>query len=144
MAKHLTASEFADKQAKRLKAATPEIIAGVNATTEAPSAQAIAKIDKMRSNLLAAIDDGTWANRLGKVTLQDWKNNMVNKGVGRIAKGIDEAKPKVTAFASALLPVVYAISDEAKGMPDMTIEDSIARAEMAIRRMAAFNYKKTG
>jgi len=144
MAKHLTASEFAEKQAKRLKAATPEIIAGVQATTEAPSGQAIAKIDKMRTNLLASIDDGTWASRLGKVTLQDWKNDMVNKGVGRIAKGIDEAHGKVVSFANALLPVAYAISDEAKGMPDMTIEDSIARAEMAIRRMASFKYKKTG
>ncbi len=143
MGRRLTASEFQQKHAKRLKASTEEIKAGVNATTEAPSGKAIAKQDKMRENLIAAIDDGTWAARLGKHTLQQWKSDMLNKGIGRIAKGIDEAAPKTTAFANALLPVAYAISDEVSGMADMTLDDSVARAEVAIRRMAGFKYKKT-
>jgi len=139
----MSGSEAQAKHARRLKASTEDIKAGVNATTEAPSAGAIAKQDKMRENLIASIDDGTWAARLGKVTLAQWKADMINKGVGRIAKGIDEAAPKTTAFFSALLPVAYAISDEVKGMPDMTLEDSIARATTAITRMADFHYKKT-
>ena len=143
MARRMSASEAQAKHAKNLKASTHEITAGVNATTEAPSAKAVAKQDKMRENLIAAIDDGTWAARLGKYTLQQWKSDMINKGVGRIGKGIDEAAPKVTAFFNALLPVAYSISDEVKGMPDMTLDDSVARAETAIRRMADFHYKKT-
>ena len=143
MPRTLSAAEFTQKQARRLKAATEDIKAGVNATTESPSTLAIAKQDKMREKLIAAIDDGTWANRLGKHTLSQWKNDMINKGVGRIAKGIDEAAPKVTAFANALLPVAYSIRDEVKGMPDMTIDDAVARAETAIRRMSEFRYKKT-
>ena len=143
MPRQMTASEVQQKHAKNLKASSSEIIAGVNATSEAPSAKAVAKQDKMRENLIASIDDGTWAARLGKYTLQNWKSDMINKGVGRISKGIDEAAPKVTAFYNALLPVAYAIRDEVKAMPDMTLDDSVARAETAIRRMAAFKYKKT-
>ena len=143
MGRRMTASEAQVKHAKRLKASTEEIKAGVNATTEAPSGKAVAKQDKMRENLVAAIDDGTWAARLGRYTLANWKSDMINKGVGRISKGIDEAAPKTTAFFNALLPVAYGISDEVKGMPDMTLDDSVARAETAIRRMAEFKYKKT-
>jgi len=143
VARRMSASEAQSKHARRLKASTEDIKAGVNATSEAPSLKAVAKQDKMRENLLAAIDDGTWAARLGKYTLSQWKSDMINKGVGRISKGIDEAAPKVTAFFNALLPVAYAISDEVKGMPDMTLDDSVARAETAIRRMAEFRYKKT-
>lgn len=144
MSARLTASQVTEKHARRLKASTEDIKVGVNATTESPSTKAIAKQGKMRENLIAAIDDGTWAARLGKYGLQDWKNDMINKGVGRIAKGIDEAAPKVNKFFNALLPVAYGISDTVKGMPDMTLEDSIARAETAIRTMAGFHYKKTG
>lgn len=142
MPRRMTATEAQQKHAKNLKASTGEIVSGVNATTEAPSTKAVAKQDKMRENLITAIDNGTWAARLGKYTLQQWKSDMINKGVGRIGKGIDEAAPKVQAFFTALLPVAYGISDEVKGMPDMTLDDSVARAETAIRRMAEFKYKK--
>lgn len=141
--RRMTASEAQAKHAKNLKASSSEIVAGVNATTEAPSAKAVAKQDKMKENLIRSIEDGTWAARLGKHTLADWKRDMINKGVGRISKGIDEAAPKTTAFFNALLPVAYGISDEVKGMPDMTLDDSIARATRAITRMAEFHYKKT-
>jgi len=143
MSRRLSPAEFQAKHAKRLKASTPEIVAGVNAVTEAPSAKAVAKQDKMREHLLASIDDGTWARRTGAVTLADFKRDMIDKGVGRIAKGIDGASAKVQKFAGALLPVVYGLSDEIKGMPDMTIDDSVARAERLIRGMAEFQYKKT-
>lgn len=141
-ARRLTPAEFQAKQAKRLKASTEEIRAGVVAVTEAPSARAIAKKDKMLANLTASVEDGTWERRLGAHTLSDWKRDMTDKGIGRIAKGIDNASAKVQKFASALLPVVYGLSDEIKGMPDMTIDDSVARAERLIRGMSEFKYKK--
>jgi len=143
MPRRLTAVEFQQKQAKRLKASTEEIRAGVAAVTEAPSAKAIAKKTKMLANLTAAVEDGTWERRLSAHSLSDWKRDMTEKGVGRISTGIDNASAKVQKFAGALLPVVYGLSDEIKGMPDMTIDDSVARAERLIRGMSAFKYKKT-
>ncbi len=142
-ARRLTASEFQAKHAKRLKASTEEIRAGVAAVTEAPSAAAVAKQEKMKQNLIAAIDDGTWAARLGAYSLSDWKGDMINKGVARIGPGIDAASAKVQKFAGALLPHVYGLSDQIKTMPDMTIDDSVARAEAMIRGMAEFKYKRT-
>ncbi len=141
MPKRLSPAEFQVKQATRLKAATKDIIAGVEATSEAPSIKAVAKQEKMLTNLTAAVNDGKWARRLGEVSLADWKRDMVTKGVQRIPAGIDGAAEKVRKFASVLLPHAYAVSDAIKTMPDMTLEDNINRAVAAIRGMSELKYK---
>lgn len=141
-ARRLSPSEFQAKQAKRLKASTEEIRAGVAAVSDAPSAKAIEKKDKMIANLIASVEDGTWEHRLAAHSLSDWKRDMLEKGVGRIATGIDNANAKTQKFAAWLLPKVYALSDEVKGMPDLTIDDAVARAEKVIRGMGAEKYKK--
>jgi len=137
----LTATEFQEKHARRLKAATTDMRSGVERVTESPTAKAAAKIDKMRAHLLEKIDDGTVAARLKAVTLEDWKDKMLRKGVGRVAEGIDAAAPKVVAFASQLLPAVDAAKAKIKTMPDMTLEDSVTRMTTYIREMAKFRKK---
>lgn len=138
----LTAAEFQEKHAKRLKAAVPEIKAGVDRVTEAPSAAAVAKEEKMKAKLLASIEDGTWRKRLGEYSLGDWKKDMKEKGAGRIASGIDASKDKVTKFAGALLPHVQSGEDKVKGMPDLTLDDSANRMVEFMKHMAELKYKK--
>ena len=137
----LTAEEFADKHAKRLKAAGPEMRMGVERVTDSPTAKAAAKQDKMRTKLLEAIDNGTWAARLKGVSLEDWKNKMLNVGVGRVSAGIDASRSKVVDFASQLLPAVDAAKHKIETMPDLTLEDSIARMSEYVREMGKFKKK---
>ena len=137
----LTAEEFADKHAKRLKAAGPEMRQGVERVTDSPMAKAAAKQDKMRTKLLAAIDDGTWARRLKGVSLEDWKGKMLTIGVGRVSAGIDAAHGKVVAFAEQLLPAVEAAKRKIETMPDLTLEDNIARMSDYVREMGKFKKK---
>lgn len=137
----ISASAFAEKWGRRLKGATQDIKDGVMAVTTAPSQQAIAKQDKMKANLIAAIDNGDWAAGLGKVTLADWKRDMTEKGVPAISRGVDIATPKVAAFASVLLPHIAAGQATVDAMPDLTLEDNIQRAEKMIRHMASLRYK---
>jgi hypothetical protein len=72
------------------------------------------------------------------VTLEDWKGKMLDKGVNRVASGIDAAAPKVIAFATQLLPHIDALVSQVNKMPDATLEDSIARATFMMRGMAKF------
>ena len=65
----LTAQEFQEKHARRLKASTEDMRKGVEKITESPTAAAAAKQDKMRNNILESIDNGKWANGLKRVTL---------------------------------------------------------------------------
>ena len=137
----LTPDEFVDKHARRLKAASEDMRRGIDKVTEAPTVKAANKQEKMKTHLVQAIDDGTWASRLKKVSLEDWKSKMKDKGVGRVASGIDAAKPKVLDFANQLLPAVDAAQSKIKDMPDLTLEDSINRMNSFIREMAKFKKK---
>lgn len=134
----LTAVEFAEKHSRRLKAAAPDIRAGIEKVTESPTKKAAQKIDKMRTNWLAKIDDGTTKRRLEAVTVDDWKDKALNVGVGRIAAGIDAAQGKVISFAEKLLPAVDAAQKKVQAMPDLTLEDSINRMTTFIRDMSKF------
>lgn len=137
----VTAEEFANKHARRLKASTEDIVAGIDKVSKAPGISASEKVAKMRARLVAKIDDGTWERRVKAVSLEEWKNKAKTKGVPRIATGIDEAHDKQVAFANQLLPAVDSAKALVSKMPDLTLEDSIARSRKMITEMAKFHKK---
>jgi len=134
----LTPQEFQEKHARRLKEALEDIRRGIDRVQENPCEKAADAQQKMRTNLLAAIDNGKWAAGLRRVSLQEWKTRARDIGVGRISAGIDAAKDKVTAFASELLPHIDQGLEQLKGLPDITLEDNINRMTTFIRHMAGF------
>ena len=134
----LTPEEAATKQATRLKGATEDIRRGIERVTSAPTAKAAAKQDKMKTNLNAAIDSGIWKKRLMAVSLEDWKRQAMDKGVNRIAAGIDGAHSKQVDFYGKLLPAVDAARTKVEAMPDISLEDNINRMTTYIREMSKF------
>jgi hypothetical protein len=134
----LTATEFQEKHARRLKAAVEDVRKGIDRVTENPCEKAVAKQDKMLTNLTAAVTSGKWAAGLKRVTLEDWKKNARDIGVNRIAAGIDGAKTKVIAFAEQLLPHIDREKAKIASMPDVTLDDNINRMTSFVRGMASF------
>lgn len=134
----LTPEEFVEKHARRLKGATEDMRKGVEKVTVAPTQKAAAKQDKMRARILASIDNGKWAAGLKRVSLEEWKSKMIDKGVGRVAEGIDAAHDKVLAFASELIPFQDSLKGTVAKMPDTTLEDNINRMTTFIRGMSKF------
>jgi len=132
----LTASQFQEKHARRLKAAVQDVRDGIDRVTENPCEKAAAKSDKMLTNLTNAVNSGKWANGLKRVSLEEWKKKARDIGVNRIAAGIDGAKEKVTAFAEVLLPHIDRGREKIKAMPDVTLDDNIGRMTEFIRHMA--------
>lgn len=132
------AEGFAEKHARRLKGALEDVRTGIGRVTEAPTAKAAAKKDKMKVNLNAALDSGKWERGLKRVSLEDWKKASIDKGVERIPRGIDDAYDKVVKFASELLPHVDAGKTALARMADTTLEDNINRMTTFIRHMAKF------
>lgn len=137
----LTPQEFREKHARRLKGSIEDIRTGVSRVTESPTAKAAAKADKMVANLSRSVQSGKWAARLRGVSLEEWKAKMTDKGLGRIAGGIDEAASKVEDFASQLLPFQDSLAKTVNALPDLTLEDSISRATAWIRGMSKFTKK---
>ena len=134
----LTPEEFQEKHARRLKGSIDDMRVGIEKVTEAPTLKAAAKKDKMKQNLVAALDSGKWEAGLKRVSLEDWKTKMIDKGLNRVAAGIDGAKDKVIAFATEFLPFQDKIRDELAKMPDLTLEDSISRMTHQVRRTSGF------
>jgi len=137
----LTPEEFAEKHARRLKASVEDIRAGVERVTASPTAAAAAKKTKMLQNLQASVTSGKWEAGLARVSLDEWKQKTINKGLGRVAAGIDEAHDKQVKFAGQLLAFESTLKTSVDKMPDLTIEDSIGRATAWIRGMAKFERK---
>ncbi len=134
----LTPQEFANKLSSRLRAAVDDIRKGVERVSDAPTRRAAAKKEKFRNGINSAIDSGAWERGLQAVSLEDWKSKMLNKGVNRVATGIEDAKPKIEAFAAKLMAHQDSLKAEIERMPDNTLEDRIARAQAWIRGMAKF------
>lgn len=134
----LTAAEAAQKHMRRLQGATEDIQRGIQGVTTAPGALAAKKQQKMIQRLTEKVNDGTWARNVAAVSLESWKSAALDKGVGRIASGIQAAQPKMEAFYSKLLPFQATIQSKINAMPDLTLEDNIARATTQIREMSKF------
>ena len=134
----VTPEEGADKLISRAKAATPQIAAQVAKVTVAPTAQAADKIAKMRANILAAIDSGKVERGLRRVSLSDWQTAMIEKGVPRIASGLDAARDKIVEFNRQFYPFLETVQAKVEAMPDLTLEDNINRMVTNVREIAKF------
>lgn len=134
----LTATEFQEKHARRLKASVEDVRAGIDRVTENPCEKAAAKKDKMLANLTRAVNDGKYERGLKRVSLEEWKRKARDIGVNRIAAGIDGAKEKVISFAEELLPHIDRGREKIKAMPDVTLDDNINRMTSFIRHMSEF------
>ena len=134
----VNAVEFREKHARNLKASVPDIRRGIERVTESPMEKAVAQKDKMRANLMAALDDGKWERGLGRVSLAEWKTKFLNKGVAAIAAGVDASSSKIEKFAGELLSHEASLQAEVDRMPNQTLEDSIGRMTAWTRGMATF------
>lgn len=134
----LSATEFQEKHARRLKGAVEDIRKGIDRVTENPCDKAAAKKDKMLTNLTSAVQSGKWEAGLKRVPLEKWKKQARDVGVNRIAAGIDASKEKVVAFAEQLLPHIDRGQEKLKAMSDVTLDDNINRMTTFVRHMAEF------
>lgn len=131
-----TPQQAARKWNSRLKAATNEIREGVEGTDINPMERAAAQSEKWVNRVAAA--QQKYIAGLGRVSLEDWKRATIDKGIPRIAAGADQAVGEVEAFQTELMAFQATIDRELAGMPDVTLEDSIARATHQMRRMSEF------
>jgi hypothetical protein len=143
MAEKLTPQEIAEKQAQRLSAATADIQRGVERVTEAPGVRAAQRADKMRARIIESIDSGKWARNVGGVSLQEWKDATIQKGISRIGPGVTAARPKIARFHEQRQSHQASIDSELERMPDTTLQDGINRAIHQMQRMAEFSFDKS-
>ena len=132
----VTADQAAAKWAQRSAAATDDVKNGVMNVTVAPGKSAALAKDLWLQKISASADK--WARRVSAVSLQDWQDAMINKGINRIASGTQAAIPKMTAFMTDFLPFVDQGVAAIKNMPKGNVEAGVARAAAMIRHNATY------
>lgn len=130
--------EIAEKQIRRVQQASEDVRAGVQRVDEAPGAKAAAKQEKLVQAFLEAIRTGKWQTRVAGVTLEEWRQAMLSKGVPRIAEGIAAARGDIEDFWREFLPHLERVVAEVERMPDTTLEERIQRAVAQMRGAARF------
>ena len=137
-------TEYAEKWGRRMKGATPDIQNGIKKVTTAPGVKAAAQSGVMLANLTQSVNSGVWAKQVGRVSLGDWQAAALNKGVQRIAAGVDGAATKVAGMAGKLLSAVDGAVAVVEQTPRGDLETNIGRATTFMREMSARAPKKQG
>lgn len=129
----------AEKWQRNLSGAQESIRAGVNAVDESPTAKAAARAEAMVAGVQRAVSDGKWQRGLQRVSLQDWKQSMLEKGIPRIASGAATAVPKVQEFLQEFLPFIEQGMQRINASnPRGDLEQNIARATALMRHNSQF------
>lgn len=134
-------AQVAEKWARRLSGATEDIRQGIERVTESPTTKAVQKKDKFKQRLMEAIDTGKWERGLQRVSLDEWKEKILSKGIARLPQGVTDAQPKMQEFMAQLLPYQENVKRRIEQMPDRTLEDRINRMVTWVREMSKFQRK---
>lgn len=135
-----TGQEVAARWRERLSGARAKITAGVEGVQRAPGESAAAQVEKWAANTLAA--KNKWAQNVKSVTLAEWRQAMIEKGIPRIAQGAQAAEDRMTQFFDALLPLTARIKEEVRKMPKSNIDESLARVRKSMEMMRTLRYQR--
>ena len=127
MALKVNTDEWIEKGGRRLKSSQTDILRGVNSVTEAPGIRAAQQVDAMRAGILESLDNGTWQRAVAGVSLGEWQDAMINKGIPRLAVGVDQAAGKIRDKIGQLLQEVETAQTAVDRMPKGTFQDSLNR-----------------
>lgn len=131
--------QVAQAWANNLSAATQKITQGVQSVTVSPTQLAAQQSGAYLSGVQAAVSSGKWQNSLQAVSLSQWQQATITKGVPRIATGAQASVPKMTTFMQQLLPYVSQLQQSLQSTPRGSLEQNIARMNAWTRGMAQFS-----
>ena len=126
--------QIAASWSQGLSGATEKIRQGVQSVTVAPGQAAARQKAVWQQNTVAAADK--WAANTAAVTLPEWQQTMLDKGLSRISSGANAAQGKFASFLTDFLPHVERGRSQlpARG----NLDQNIARMVQMVRHNATF------
>lgn len=136
--RRISSAQIAQKWADKTAGATDQLKAGVMAVTTAPSQAAIAQAQVWIDKLNEAFRNNVWQEALNRVTLNDWQQAMINKGIPVIADRVRKAIGKYQTFIESYMNWFRNnVQPQLDGSPRGSLETNIARATLVIRASAS-------
>lgn len=129
-----TPDQIAADWAARVGQSTDKITRGIQGVTSAPGQAAARQKGAYVQNVQASADK--WAANTSRVSLSEWQQAAISKGVPRVAAGAQAAQPKMAQVMAQLLPHIEA---SRQGLPPRgNLEQNIQRAADFARKMSTF------
>lgn len=138
MAQTQSPQEVASAWSRNLLGAKGKITAGINAVTESPTAKAAKAADKYASGCAEAASSGRFAQRCNAVSLQDWRDAAINKGLKNLQTGVTQGESKVAKFMEQYLPYISQVSDRIQRMESGGRANAMARIEANLDALDTF------
>jgi len=131
-----TAADASKSWAAGMASSTDKIKRGIMAVTESPTEKAANAVDRQVQGVIRAAQSGKTAGSLRRVSLQEWKDAAIQKGLNRIGAGATQAQGKFTNFMSQFLPF---LQQGVQSLPPRgDLEANINRATQMMRHNAGF------
>ena len=137
-----SAQEIARKWQRNLSGSVESIRSGVQDVTVSPTEKAASRADQYLIGVQSAVDSGRYQRGLRSVTLEQWKQAMLDKGVPRIASGAAAGAPKFQEFMQEFLPYVESGQRMLDNMPRGSLQENIARSTAMIEHLANFRRQR--
>ena len=133
-------TKAAQKWGTNYSASGEKYAAGVNAVTQNPAAAATtdAAMNKARTNYAAAMTaGGKFATKLGKVSIDQWKQAAINGFNAKASAAASAAQPKVARFLTNLATYQQSYLPALKSMSRNNSADMDARMMANVNKMRA-------
>lgn len=135
----LTPQQITEKWLTNFGNATTAMTNGVNAVTEAPGAKAAAAAALWLQRIQQS--QQKWANRVGAVSLGEWKTAMTTLGIPRAQQGAQQKQGRYLSFITDYTNFLQSAQVQVRSMPKGTLAQGIARATAMIT--ASYNWGQT-
>ena len=124
------------KWVARMQASGQQITEGVQSVTEAPGAKAAKQAALWLAKLQAS--QAKWQRNVSAVSLADWQNAMITRGIPAINAGVTAKSSNYQKFADKFYPYLQAGKSKIAAMPKNSLSDGIAKAVAQIQYNAAY------
>lgn len=111
---------------------------GVANVTTAPNAQAAAALPRWIASVNSKAVQDKYVSKNNAVTLQSWQAATTTYGVPNLTRGAAKGQSKYTTFAQKFYPFLSANLAKIQAMPNVTLQDRIARATALMTANAAY------
>jgi hypothetical protein len=111
---------------------------GVEGVSSAPNAKAAAALPRWIASVTSKATQDKFVAKNNAVTLESWKSATVQFGVPNLSRGAQKGQTKYAAFATKFYPFLSSTLSKINAMPNVTLEDRIARATELMRSNAAY------
>ncbi len=134
----VSASDGADAWQQGFGASGAKYQRGIENVDVAPNKKAAEALPRWLASLQSKKTQDKYVRKNLAVTLEEWQHNTITFGVPNLSRGAAKGTSKYASFAEKFYPYLTQGLNKIASMPNITLEDRIARSTAMMRHNASY------